>query len=169
MDAIDNPMDEAASLPVFQSLANAGSLMPATPARWWHLADRVGATASILCAIHCALLPFVLTLLPLLGLGFLAGHRFERGFVMFAVSLALVALINGYRRHRRRLPLSLAGPGAALLLFGVTFADGWPIAVHSTLVATGGTMVAAAHFMNLWFDRRRDHSHAPACDTRCAS
>ena len=37
--------------------------------RWWHVADRVGATASFLCAIHCALLPFVLTLLPLLGLG----------------------------------------------------------------------------------------------------
>jgi hypothetical protein len=27
--------------------------------------DRAGATASLLCAVHCALLPFVLALLPL--------------------------------------------------------------------------------------------------------
>ena len=30
---------------------------------WWHVADRIGAGASFLCAIHCALLPFVLALL----------------------------------------------------------------------------------------------------------
>src|SRR5690348_9027020 len=51
-------------------------------------ADRVGATASFLCAVHCALLPFVIALLPLIGLGFLADHRFERVFVACAAALA---------------------------------------------------------------------------------
>ena len=64
----------------------------ANKSRWWFLADRLGATASFLCAIHCAALPFVLAVLPLLGLSFLADHRFERGFVMFACALALTAL-----------------------------------------------------------------------------
>lgn len=128
------------------------------PSRWWHLADRVGATASFLCAIHCALLPFVLTLLPLLGLGFLAGHRFERGFVMFAATLALFALVNGYRRHHRPLPLLLALPGLALLLLGVTWGLAYPLVVHSVLVTCGGLLVASAHFVNLYADRR----HGPA-------
>src|SRR5690348_9850344 len=37
------------------------------PRRFAVLVDRVGATASLLCAVHCALLPFVLALLPLIG------------------------------------------------------------------------------------------------------
>lgn len=162
MDVIENPVAQATTGSDFMPVESAAA---PRPSRWWHLADRVGATASFLCAIHCALLPFVLTLLPLVGLGFLAGHRFERDFVVFAVSLALFALVSGYRRHHQRLPLSLAGPGAALLLFGVTVAEAYPIAVHSVLVATGGTMVAAAHFMNLWYDRHHEHRHATACDT----
>ncbi|MEY2170379.1 MULTISPECIES: MerC domain-containing protein [unclassified Rhodanobacter] len=135
--------------------------------RWWHLADRVGATASFLCAIHCALLPFVLTVLPLLGLGFLAGHRFERGFVMFAATLALFALVGGYRRHRRSLPLLLAAPGLALLLLGVTWAINYPILVHSVMVTCGGLLLASAHFVNLYIDRRYGlaamHVHGAQC------
>jgi len=136
--------------------------------RWWHLADRVGATASFLCAVHCALLPFVLTVLPLLGLGFLAGHRFERGFVMFAATLALFALFGGYRRHRRLLPLLLALPGLALLLLGITWGLAYPIAVHSALVTCGGLLVASAHFVNLYIDRRRGHAVAHVHGAQCA-
>lgn len=165
MDVIENFAVQVSAVPDFIPTEPA----PAPkPSRWWHVADRVGATASFLCAVHCALLPFVLTLLPLIGLGFLAGHQFERDFVIFAIALALFALVSGYRRHRQRLPLSLAGPGAALLLFGVTVAEAYPIAIHSALVATGGTMVATAHFMNLWYDRRHDHRHAPTRDAHCA-
>src|SRR6185437_12655372 len=128
-------------------------------ARWWQLADRVGATASFLCAIHCALLPFVLTVLPLLGLGFLAGHRFERGFVMFAGTLALFALLGGYRRHRRRL---------ALLLLGVTWATDYSIVVHSVMVTCGGLLLASAHFVNLAIDRRHGRSGAHVHGAQCA-
>jgi hypothetical protein len=132
-------------------------------ARWWNVADRVGALASFLCAIHCAALPFVLAILPLLGLSFLADHAFERGFVLFASALALVALVNGYRRHHRSLPLRLALPGLTLLIVGVTFAEGYSIMVHSVLVTCGGMLLASAHFFNLRFDRQSGHVHGPQC------
>ena len=74
-----------------------------------HVADRVGATASFLCAVHCAALPFVIAILPALGLSFLADHRFERIFIACASALALAALIRGYRRHRDATALYLAG------------------------------------------------------------
>lgn len=133
--------------------------------RWWSVADRIGATASFLCAIHCALLPFVLALLPFVGLEFLADHRFERGFVLFACALALFALVRGYRRHQGPLPLLLAAPGLALLLLGVTYAEGYSIILHSVLVTCGGLLVASAHFVNLRADRRHDHDHVhgPQC------
>lgn len=137
----------------------------ASRTRWWSVADRIGAAASFLCAIHCALLPFVLAALPFLGLEFLADHRFERGFVMFACALALLALIRGYRRHQGPLPLLLAAPGLALLLSGVTFAESYSVILHSVLVTSGGLLVAAAHFVNLRSDRRfaHDHVHGPQC------
>lgn len=127
--------------------------------RWWNLIDRIGAIASFLCAIHCAALPFVFAILPLIGLSFLADHAFERGFVLFASALALVALVNGYRRHHRSLPLRLALPGLMLLVTGVTFAESYSIIVHSVLVTCGGLLVASAHFVNLRFDHRHGHTH----------
>lgn len=138
---------------------------PTSKSRKWQLADRIGAIASFLCAIHCALLPFVLALLPVIGLEFLADHRFERGFVLFACALASVALIRGFRRHQQPLPLLLAAPGLALLLLGVTYAEGYSIVLHSVLVTCGGLLLAAAHFVNLRQDNRHghDHVHGPQC------
>jgi hypothetical protein len=95
-----------------------------------------------------------------------ADHRFERGFVFFACALALFALITGYRRHQRALPLMLAIPGLLLLIFGVTWAEGISIIVHSVLVTIGGLLVASSHFINLRSDRRRSHAghvHGPQC------
>jgi hypothetical protein len=132
--------------------------------RWWHAADRVGALASFLCAVHCAALPFVLVFLPLLGLQFLADHAFERGFVSFACVLATITLIGGYRRHRRPLALALVLPGLLLLILGITVLhDGASLMLHSVLVTCGGLLVASAHFVNLRFDRIH-HVH----DVQCA-
>ncbi|QAU23446.1 MerC domain-containing protein [Dyella sp. M7H15-1] len=141
--------------------------MDSTPtpltSRWWNLFDRLGATASFLCAIHCAALPFVLAILPLLGLSFLADHAFERGFVLFASALAMFALVSGYRRHHRLLPLRLALTGLALLVVGVTFAENVSIVLHSVFVTCGGMLVASAHFVNLRIDRQHSHEHGPHC------
>jgi len=135
--------------------------MPAArPTRWWSIADRLGATASFLCAIHCAVLPFVIALLPLMGLEFLADHRFERGFVLFAATLATTTLVTGHRKHARRLPLMLAVPGLLLLVLGVTVVDlDAQTALHSVMVTCGGMLVASAHVINL----RLTHRCGRAC------
>lgn len=135
----------------------------ASNARRWQAFDRLGATASFLCAIHCAALPFVLALLPMLGLEFLADHRFERGFVMFASALAMLSLVGGFRRHRRPMSLMLALPGLVLLLLGVTLAEDYSVALHSVMVTCGGLLVAAAHFVNLRTDRLYRHVHGAHC------
>lgn len=114
------------------------------------IADRVGATASFLCAVHCAALPFVLTVLPTLGLGFLGDHRFERIFIAFASALALGSLIRGYRRHRVASALCVAGAGIALLWIGVWLFDSEQArGTHAVLVTLGGCCVALAHILNL--------------------
>jgi hypothetical protein len=125
-----------------------------------HTADRLGATASMLCAVHCAALPFVLALLPALGLGFLANHGFERGFIAFASVLALTMAVLGYRRHRTARAFALLVPGLALLwIGGFAFDLGSATFWHSLFVVAGGTCVSLAHIVNLRIAREPQ-----ACD-----
>ena len=121
-------------------------------------ADRVGATASFLCAVHCALLPFVIALLPLVGLGFLADHRFERVFVACAAALASATILTAWRRHRKLNALFLLAPGIALLLSGIVIDIGSHEWMHTALVVCGGALVASAHVVNLVLSHRHVHS-----------
>src|SRR5678816_1807042 len=83
--------------------------------------DRLGATGSLLCAIHCALIPLLIALLPSLGLAIWFGEGFERGFVLFATLLGLFTLLWGYRRHRVVRALGLLIPGLAVLWIAVLY------------------------------------------------
>lgn len=131
---------------------------PASPRRVAVLVDRIGATASLLCAVHCMLLPFVLALLPLIGLEFLAGHTFERIFVVCAAVLASASLLVAYRRHRHPHALFLMVPGIVLLVFGVAIDINAHVVIHTASVVTGGLLVASAHVTNLVLAHRHHHA-----------
>lgn len=121
--------------------------------------DRVGATGSLLCAIHCAALPLLLALAPALGAG-LANRGFEIGFIAFASLLGLTSLILGYRRHRVGSAMTLLVPGIALLWAAVFVEALHEQAIaHAVAMACGGALIACAHLLNLRFA----HAHASAC------
>jgi hypothetical protein len=121
--------------------------------------DRVGAFASFLCAVHCALLPLVFGVLPALGLSFLADHAFERVFVGFAIVLATTSLIFGLRRHGSYRAFWFLVPGIGLLALGMLLGDDHATARHAVLVSVGGLLVALSHVVNL----RLNHVHGPDC------
>ncbi len=125
------------------------------------LADRFGATASLLCAVHCALLPLVIAILPALGLRFLADHRFEHAFIAFASVLALTTLVFGFRRHQHFRAFWFLVPGIALLFAGIFVEFDASAILHAVLVAIGGTLVAIAHVTNLRLSH--GHVHDAAC------
>jgi hypothetical protein len=136
---------------------------PNRPHSWIaRIADRFGATASFLCAVHCAALPFVIALLPALGLSFLADHRFERGFITFASALALTTLILGFRRHRQFRAFWFLVPGIVLLTSGILVDSDQSTSLHALLVAAGGTLVALSHLTNLRL--AHVHVHSAACE-----
>ncbi len=127
------------------------------------LLDRLGATGSTLCAIHCALLPMLIAVLPSFGIALWLGDGFERGFVVFATFLGLFTLIQGYRRHRAIRALGLLAPGLAALWFGIGYEPLHHAAVpHAVIMTFGGTLVGLAHLANL----RLNHGHVH--DAHCA-
>lgn len=125
--------------------------------------DRIGATGSMLCAVHCAALPLVLALMPALGAG-LAGAGFEIGFILFASAMALSSLILGYRRHRARRALLYLVPGLVSLWSAVLIPPlHHNVIAHAVAMAIGGTLIATSHLINL----RLTHTHQrPVCCTR---
>ncbi|MGO1893813.1 MAG: MerC domain-containing protein, partial [Luteimonas sp.] len=107
-------------------------------------ADRIGFAASFLCAIHCALLPVVLGLLPALGLKFGGWVDIDQGFVVFATLLGLTTLTVGYRRHRAFRAWALLVPGLALVWAGsFTHLHDHTLA-HAGIMTIGGLLLAAA-------------------------
>ena len=124
--------------------------------------DRLGAAGSLLCAVHCALLPVLIAALPSMGIAAGAGDGFERAFVGFATLLGLFSVVWGYRRHGAVRALGLLIPGLAVLWTGILYEP-----LHHTLVAhaiamtCGGSLVGLAHLANLRLTRF--HVHNQTC------
>jgi hypothetical protein len=126
------------------------------------LLDRLGATGSMLCAIHCAALPMVLVIAPAFGEWF-GSAVFEIGFIAFASVLGLTSLILGYRQHRVARALSCLVPGMALLWSAVLIEPLHENTIaHAIAMACGGTLIATAHVLNL----RASHVHVHGASCR---
>ena len=125
--------------------------------------DRLGASGSLVCAVHCALLPLAIALLPALGLTALASQGFERAFVAFATLLGVFSVVWGYRRHRAVRALWLLIPGVLTLWVVVLYEPLHAMVLpHAIAMTFGGTLVALAHIANL----RLNHGHVH--DASCA-
>ena len=129
--------------------------------------DRLGATGSLLCAIHCALLPLLIALLPSLGIAVWLGDDFERGFVLFATLLGTFTLVWGYRRHRVVRALGLLIAGLAALWAGILYAPlHHAVVAHAVAMTLGGSLVGLAHLANLRLNHAsvlRGHVHSATC------
>ena len=134
-----------------------------SPQQRHRLLDRLGATGSLLCALHCALLPLLIALLPSLGVSAWLGEGFEQVFVLFATLFGLAVLAWSYRRHRAMRALALLVPGLAVLWVGVLYAPlHHSVVPHAVAMTFGGTLVGLAHLANL----RLNHGHVH--DATCA-
>ena len=133
-----------------------------SPQQRHRLIDRLGATGSLLCAAHCALLPVLIAVLPSLGLDSVLGERFEQAFVVFATLVGGYSVLSGYRRHRLWQALALMLPGLLILWLGVLYAplheSQWP---HAVVMTLGGTLVGLAHLANLKLNA--GHVHGAGC------
>jgi phosphoglycerol transferase MdoB-like AlkP superfamily enzyme len=108
--------------------------------------DNIGMTASLLCAVHCAIVPLLITSLPLVGLGFLANPFIEWSMIIFALCIGVYAIgLSYFRIHHKRLPMALLITGFLIIIAGHLFITSWKEAI---IVPIGGLLIAAAHFVN---------------------
>ncbi|MFT4257804.1 MAG: MerC domain-containing protein [Pseudoxanthomonas sp.] len=125
--------------------------------------DHFGAAGSLVCAVHCALLPLLIALLPAIGVSAWLGDGFERAFVIFATLLGVLSLALGYRRHRVVRALGVLALGLATLWAAVLYVPlHHSLIPHAVAMTFGGTLVGVAHVINL----RLNHGHVH--DASCA-
>ncbi len=115
--------------------------------------DKIGICVSLLCAVHCALLPLIITLLPLIGFGFLANNYFEMAIIATSLLIGYTSLRGSYRKHCNKTPLIIITQGFAIIFIGKML-----IAQHYEwlFLTAGGLLIATAHFYN---SRLSMHTH----------
>ncbi|MCX7556984.1 MerC domain-containing protein [Xanthomonadaceae bacterium JHOS43] len=116
--------------------------------------DRVGMWASFACALHCALLPLALALMPTLGLGAFSLVDIDQAFVVFATVLGVTTLTMGYRRHRGFAAWAFLLAGLALVWVNTFTVLHDHSLWHAVMMTIGGLLIAAAHLVNLRLTHR---------------
>jgi len=116
----------------------------ANPINTWM--SRLGAGISVACAIHCALTPLLVGLLPFVGLSFLAEERTEAWIIGAVVVLATGSALWGFKRHRElRAVMAFVG-AVGLLLMGRWLGHEHPLGVPLTIA--GGVAIAGSHWLS---------------------
>ncbi len=111
--------------------------------------DKCGMVASTTCAVHCFAAPVLITLAPLIGLGFLFEESFENIAIMGSVGLASLSLIWGFsQKHRKLQPLFLLL--LATVFFALSRVESFSsIVTEPVLMGLGGLTLATSHFINM--------------------
>ena len=108
--------------------------------------DVMGATASMVCAVHCAVVAVFLGALPAAA-SFLAAPWVEWVFLALSTIIGVGALLPGYRQHRQRAPLLLFAGGIAMLAT-LRAVHAAPSAGEMLVVIAAATCLVSAHWQN---------------------
>jgi hypothetical protein len=121
--------------------------------------DALGIAASIACAIHCAVLPLVISSLPILGINIINNFWFEIFMILLAMSIGLHSLTHGFKKHHHRLlPIVVFIIGIVLLLVKQVFHQ-----YQIWFLVPAVILIVSAHFINYRQCRIADHCHTEDC------
>ena len=111
--------------------------------------DKASISLSVVCAIHCLLLPLALVLIPSMAVLPIADERFHQLLVVLVLPTSLFALTIGCRRHRQWRVMVCGALGLTVLFLTV-------LAGHEmlgefgekSLTLLGAILVAISHIIN---------------------
>jgi len=122
--------------------------------------DAFGIAASVACAIHCAVLPLILSSLPLFGINIIENQGFEFIMIALAFIVGVYSLYHGRKKHHHSFyPMLLFAAGISLLFIKSMLHS------HSLmLLLPAVSLVVVAHYLNYKLCRVHNHAHADDCN-----
>ncbi len=123
--------------------------------------DFMGMATSVVCAIHCAILPLVITSLPVFGINIINNSPFEWMMIVIAFMVGCYALMHGYLNHHKSfIPLLFFACGFIFLILKQFFNS------HEYIfLAPAVCLILYAHFLNYRFWNRSRSSTTTVSET----
>lgn len=122
--------------------------------------DAIGISASLICAIHCAILPLFMVSLPLMGVELIHNHYFEYGMIFLAFLIGSYSLYHGYKQHHhKKYPLFLFSIGIMLLVLKEVFHNYSLVFLFPAVI-----LIVVSHIANYKQCRGHNHAHADDCN-----
>ena len=106
--------------------------------------DAMGIATSVACAIHCAVLPVILTSLPIFGINIIHNLFFEWGMIALAFAVGSYSLFHGFvKHHRSYTPLIIFSVGFIFLVLKQFFPE-----IEYSLLTIAVILIISAHYYN---------------------
>jgi hypothetical protein len=117
--------------------------------------DFLGMGLSLICLIHCLLIPVMMGLMPVLAASLLNDESFHVLMIAVVLPVAGLALVPGYLRTRRQGALLSGVIGLVLLSTGILAGHALGEMFETGLTVVGAAFLFRAHWIN--------HARACAC------
>lgn len=106
--------------------------------------DAMGIATSVACAIHCALLPVLMSTLPVFGINIIHNAFFEWGMIVLAFIVGSYSLFHGYVKHHRSVvPVLIFSAGFIFLVLKQFFTE-----FEYLFLAIAVILIISAHYYN---------------------
>jgi hypothetical protein len=122
--------------------------------------DALGIATSVACAIHCAVLPLIVSSLPLLGVEIVDNLGFEYFMIGVAFVIGAYSLYHGWKKHHHSFVPILIFSAGFLLLFAKQLWHEYQL----WFLIPAVIMIVTAHFINYRSCRVHNHAHKEDCD-----
>ena len=106
--------------------------------------DAMGIATSVACAIHCALLPVLVSTLPVFGINIVHNLIFEWGMIALAFLVGSYSLFHGYIKHHRSFfPILIFSTGFIFLVLKQFFTE-----FEYSFLTIAVALIISAHYYN---------------------
>ena len=118
---------------------------------WISAADKAAIGLSVLCTLHCLLLPVLLVLVPAIsGVLVFDDELFHRWLLFAVLPISAFAVLSGYFHHRRLLASIISTTGMILLVTAATLGHDVLGEMGEVVITVfGSVVIAVGHILNL--------------------
>lgn len=124
------------------------------------LTDKAAIGLSVLCIIHCLVIPVMLIIMPAMTVIALSDEFFHRWLLILVIPISLFALTLGCRKHKRY-SIFLWGISGLILLVLLSYLG------HDVLSETGEKLLTVLSATILAYGHLRNHQLCKKYKYRC--
>lgn len=127
------------------------------------LTDKAAISLSLLCTIHCLVLPFVTLMLPSLTFGFFGEESFHIWMLVAVIPTSIIALSMGCRKHKGYQLLLIGGLGLTFLIAGAFVGHDLGEIWEKAFTVIGAALIAIGHIWNYRLCQHAQKTEGECC------